>query len=154
MFVISSGIVNGKIDDKYGKRGKIENDMPVLSIPFEIKDAPKNTKCYAIVFDDPDAQSVCGFTWIHWMIVNLKKDFLSEGESKTCQALIQGKNSWGYDCYGGPVPPNAPHKYVLNVYALNKELPLEEGFSYEELQSYLIKENILDSCRLSGWYDN
>ena len=154
MFVISSGIKNGKIEDKYGKQGKIENDMPILSLPFEIKEATKSTRCFAVVFDDPDAQAVCGFTWIHWLIANLRIETVEEGSSQTSSELIQGKNSWGYDCYGGPAPPNAPHKYILRVYALNKELPLRKGFSFNELKNYLTKEYIIDSCQLSGWYDN
>ena len=53
MKVTSKGIIDGKILDKYGSKGQdFVVDMPSLSIPFSIEDAPEGTKSFAVVFDD------------------------------------------------------------------------------------------------------
>ena len=46
MIVTSTGIVNGIIEDKYGKHGSQfnENGMPTYSLPLKIEDAPEGTK--------------------------------------------------------------------------------------------------------------
>ena len=61
MKVISHGIINGIIEDKYGKRGTLnENGMPIYSLPFEILDAPQGTKSFALLLEDKDAFPVSG----------------------------------------------------------------------------------------------
>ena len=62
MKVTSSAIENGHYADKYGKRGSqfSPNGMPTYSIPFEITDAPADTKSFAVVLEDKDAISAAG----------------------------------------------------------------------------------------------
>ena len=57
MVVTSKGIVNGVIEDKYGKHGKHfnENGMPTYSLPLKIEDAPEGTKSFAVVLEDKQA---------------------------------------------------------------------------------------------------
>ena len=57
MVVTSKGIVNGVIEDKYGKHGSHfnENGMPTYSLPLKIEDAPEGTKSFAVVLEDKDA---------------------------------------------------------------------------------------------------
>ena len=68
MKVVSDGIQNGKILDKYGKRGAQKNKAGIAtcSLPFTILDAPQGTKSFAIVLEDKDALPVTkgfpGFT--------------------------------------------------------------------------------------------
>lgn len=38
-----------------------------------------------------------------------------------------------YDGYLGPYPPDKDHVYTLTVYALDEDLPLNEGFYLNEL---------------------
>ena len=84
MKVTSKGIVEGKILDKYGKRGSQQKfGMPTLSLPIKIESAPKDTKSFAIIFDDPDSVPVCGYIWNHWLVANLQKTELKEDESQT-----------------------------------------------------------------------
>ena len=153
MKVLSSGIVNGTIKDDYGKFGEhFIQDMPSFSIPFEIMDEPKNTVSFAVILDDKDAIPVCGFDWIHWLIANLKKNTLIAGESSNINAeFIQGNNSWNQPLYGGMAPPDKEHIYDLTVYALDTELDLSSGFSYEELLKKM-EGHILDSFCLKGKY--
>ena len=154
MRVQSLGIVDGVILDKYGKRGDRDSKtrMPTLSFPLDILDAPVDTMSYAIVFDDPDSVPVCGFTWIHWLAITTNSS-LKENASMDDATLVQGKNSWGVNLYGGMAPPDRPHTYVVTVYALDCKLELDNGFTLDELYSSM-KDHILDKCVLKGLYDN
>lgn len=154
MKISSNGIVNGKILDKYGKRGTEQLfGMPTLSLPIKIEDAPKGTQSFVIVFDDPDSVPVCNFVWIHWLVANLHRTTLEENASETCFDFVQGKNSWHDNSYGGPCPPDRPHKYRLTVYALKSDLNLRGDFSKALLEQEM-EGKILDSATIYGIYDN
>lgn len=154
MKVTSEGIVNNIILDKYGKRGtKQRFGMPTLSLPIKISDAPAQTKSFAIIFDDPDSVKVCGKVWIHWLVANLTKPELKENESETCYDIVQGKNSWNDNSYGGPCPPDRPHNYRLRVFALNSLLNLRGDFSLEQLEKEM-ENKIIDQEEIYGIYNN
>ena len=167
MKITSTGIINGIIEDKYGKRGESFNEhgMPTYSLPLAIEDAPKNTISYALVLEDKDAFPVSGgFSWIHWTAANITKTELLENESQTATDFVQGLNSWtsmqgGNQSpelsrfYGGMAPPNAPHMYELHVYALDTLLDLENGFYMNDLYRKM-DGHILTQYTLKGEYDN
>jgi len=154
MYIESSAIKNNILDDKYGKRGKQKKfGMPTLSFPLKIFNYPKGTVSFAIIFDDPDSVKVCGKIWIHWLVANLQKDYLDEDDSLNNFNIIQGKNSWNENCYGGPCPPERPHNYRLRVYALSSKLNLRGDFSIEQLEQEMNKK-ILDQCELFALYNN
>ncbi|GAB6168082.1 YbhB/YbcL family Raf kinase inhibitor-like protein [Clostridium carnis] len=132
MKVTSSGIVDGIINDKYGKRGIVnDHGIPTCSIPLKIEDAPENTVSYAIVIEDKDAIPVSGgFSWIHWIVANITRGELKENESQLSFDFVQGVNSWisiqGGEkdkeiCtyYGGMAPLDSPHIYEIHVYAID-----------------------------------
>ena len=62
MIVTSHGIVDGVIEDKYGKRGSQHNThgMPTYSLPLKIENAPSGTVSFAIFLEDKDAFPVSG----------------------------------------------------------------------------------------------
>lgn len=155
MRVESSGIKKGIIEDKYGKFGQhFLKGMPTYSLPFKIEDSPDKTVSFAVVLDDKDAVPVAGFVWIHWLIANLTRLTVEENESEHINTdFIQGNNSWNVPLYGGMAPPDQPHTYDLTVYAVDKMLPLEKGFTYKELKEAL-KGHILAEASLKGIYRN
>ncbi len=154
MQISSEGIINGVIEDKYGKRGNdFINNVPALSLPFSITDAPTETKSFVVVLKDDDAVPVAGFPWIHWLAANITDTSVPENASRSLPSFVQGVNSWNMPFYGGMMPPNAPHRYDLYVYALDKLLPLKDGFTYEELKKAM-RNNILAETKISGTYDN
>lgn len=167
MRVVSEGIVNGVIADKYGKHGEHfnENGIPSCSLPFEILDAPENTRSFAIFLEDKDACPVSGgFSWVHWLAANITRSKIGENESRTATDFVQGVNSWisiqggGQSrelssFYGGMAPPNEPHVYELHVYALDAMLPLDNGFMLHELFRAM-EGHILDQYTLKGAYRN
>lgn len=160
MFISSTGIVNGVIKKDYGGRGSQfnENNVPTYSLPFKIEKAPENTVSFAFILEDKDAYPVVGFTWIHWLGANLKKDEVKENESQTATDFIQGANSWisiqgnqqseeQASYYGGMTPPDKPHTYELHVFALDKTLDLQKGFYlnelYQKMEGHILVESVL-----------
>ncbi len=166
MIVTSSGIINGLIDEKYGKHGKHFNEhgMATYSLPFKIENAPKETVSFAIMYEDKDAVPVCGFSWIHWTVANLTRTEVLENESQTATDFIQGCNSYislqgGKQSielasfYGGMAPPNEPHVYEMHVYALDCMLDLKNGFYMNEMYKKM-EGHVLASYTLKGTYNN
>lgn len=154
MEITSSGIENGRIEDKYGKRGDdFINNVPSLSLPLIIHNAPAETKSFALILKDEDAAPVVGYPWIHWLAANISEPQLAENASRRKPDFIQGVNSWNMPFYGGMTPPNAPHRYDLHIYALDRFLPLKNGFTQTELKESM-EGHVLDEAVLSGVYDN
>lgn len=167
MTVTSSGITNGEIQDKYGKRGTQfnENGMPSYSLPFKVENAPSGAVTFAIVLEDKDAFPVSGgFSWIHWTAANITRSELKENESVGAKDFVQGANSWMSvqggsqsrdlsSFYGGMAPPDAPHIYELHVYALDDKLDLKNGFDMNELYRKM-DGHILAEYTLKGRYKN
>ena len=166
MKVTSTGIVNGVIDDRFGKRGDQldKHGIPTRSLPLKIEEAPLGTVSYAVVMEDKDAVPVCGFSWVHWIAANIKKTELTENESLKATDFVQGTTSWfgvigevsgikrlEVSRYGGPTPPNAPHLYEIHVFALDSELHLEKGFFMNELY-HAMKGHVLEEYTLTGTY--
>lgn len=167
MKVTSTGIVNGVIDDKYGKYGTQFNEcgMPTYSLPLRIEDAPEGTVSFAIMLEDKDAFPVSGgFSWIHWTAANITRTEIKENESQSATDFVQGVNSsismqGGQQShelssfYGGMAPPNEPHVYELHVYALDTKLSLEPGFfmnvMYKQMDGHILAE-----YTLKGTYRN
>lgn len=167
MLVTSSAITNGYFADEYGKRTTEcnENGVPTRSIPFSITDAPEETKSFAIVLEDKDAYPVSGgFVWIHWLAANIERTDVLANESQTATDFVQGVNSWtsmqgGQQSaelstfYGGMCPPDAPHLYELQVYALDQVLALENGFLLNELY-HAMDGHILEHATLKALYSH
>ena len=164
MKVTSSGIIDGIIQDKYGKRGECNDlGMPICSLPISIKEAPEGTKSFAIVIEDKDAFPVSGgFAWIHWTAANITKTELKENESQTATDFVQGVNSWlslqggshpAESCsyYGGMAQPDSAHIYDIHVYALDKLLDLENGFHLNQLYRQM-RGHILEETTIIGEY--
>ena len=130
----------GKIPSKFTGDGK--NINPNL----KISDIPENTKSLVLIFYDPDAPMGI---WVHWLVWNIspKTSLISENSIPG----IQGKNSWGRNDYGGPMPPSGTHRYFFKLYALNTVLDLKEGLNKQELEK-AIQNNILDKVELIGLY--
>lgn len=165
MKIESKGIVNGMIEDRFGAKGEqfTPGGMPSYSLPFEIIRPPEDTKAFAVIFDDYDSVPACGFTWIHWLISDLKRTKIDENESATAEDLIQGVNS-GHSFvsklskeeatgYCGPAPPDGEHTYTLKVFALNRELGLKKGFMLNDLM-WAMDGCVIDHAEIKGRYSS
>ena len=163
--VVTSTAINSKgfLSDKYGYNDKTQLDtkgMPITSFPFEIKNAPKGTKSYAVFLEDKDAFPVSkGFSWVHWVAANITTTKVAENASKNKPNFVQGMNSWWsslggsrdakeVSCYGGPAPYDGKvHTYEMHVYALDKKLNLKNGFFFfflfKQMEGHILDEYTL-----------
>ncbi len=162
MRVSCPGIVDGEFAGRFGSGGTVfVNTMPGLSPPLEIADAPEGTVTFALVMDDYDAIPVCGFNWIHWTACDIRSTSIPEGASHNDPGFTEGCNSWCSALdeltveeatgYGGPAPPDRPHRYTLTVYALDTELGLERGFRLNELR-FAMEGHVLAQSTVIGTY--
>lgn len=154
MRVTSSGIKDDFWKNKYGKHGKDFIDgVPALSVPFAIHNPPAETVSYAVMLIDNDSVRSVGHPWIHWLVADLGYENVAENESRSDNAFVQGRNSWGFDYYGGMSPHDGTHKYDLHVYALDKKLDLNPGFDASELQDAM-HGHVLERATVSARYGN
>jgi Raf kinase inhibitor-like YbhB/YbcL family protein len=149
---------NGKIDNKqvfngFGCTGG--NVSPEL----EWRNAPKETKSFAVTVYDPDAPTGSG--WWHWIVFNIPPSVnklpADAGNTQlrlTPMGSIQSVTDYGRPGYGGPCPPpgDKPHRYIFTVFALKVDrLPLREESSGAMVGFYL-NQNALAKATLTARY--
>lgn len=114
-----------------------------LSPPLEW-DAVDGARAYALIVEDPDAPRERPF--VHWLAWNIPDDSagLPEAietvrEPVDIKGLRQGRNDRGEIGYFGPRPPagDAPHRYHLQLFALDRELELPAGADRDALLAAL-----------------
>jgi len=134
------------IPDRYTCDG--ENSSP----PVQWRGAPKSTKSFALVCDDPDAP---GGTWVHWVVFNIPSAVtdLRDGDSARLPAeAVQGMNDFNREGWGGPCPPaGPPHRYIFTLYALNTELNLKAGATKKNVVTAM-EGHLVGEGRLTGVY--
>jgi len=131
----------------YGFIGK--NVNPQLDI-YEI---PDGAKSLVLIVDDPDAQRVVGYTWVHWVVFNIPVNGDKVVIKEDSIPGVPGESTYKKPSYGGPSPPKGTgiHNYHFKVYALNKLLPLQEGASLKNI-THSMKEHIVEKAELMGMY--
>ena len=121
-FTLSSHDLQGqltKVQEFNGFGCNGQNVSPQLSW----RDAPKETKSFAITMYDPDAPTGSG--WWHWVVVNIPATVHTLDTGASPKAMPKGAveivNDYGVSAFGGPCPPKGdkPHRYVFTVYALD-----------------------------------
>ena len=129
-----------------------------ISPPLEWRDPPEGTRQLALICDDPDAP---GGTWVHWVVYGLPPTVtgLPQGQSGQplapgVEGVLEGRNSFGTLCYGGPAPPqgHGPHHYHFKLYALEHPARLTAGATRRDLLVAL-EDEILGCAELVGVYE-
>ena len=153
MTLSSSSISSGKIDKAHACQNHGGNNK---SIPIDIKGIPAGTSHLAIIMDDPDAQSVAGYTWVHWNVfnINVSSDVFSLATGQKPAGDI-GKNDGSSRGYGGMCPPNGKHTYRVAVFALKEKVDVKiSGFSAKtytiEAFEKKFKNSIIEKTVLNG----
>lgn len=124
-----------------------------ISPPLSWSGAPKETKTYALIMDDPDAP---GGVFTHWVIFNMPASETSLLEdvpkSRTlASGAVQGRNDFGRNGYGGPCPPSGTHRYRFHLYALDTQLDLSPTATKHDVLR-AIKGHVLAEGELTGLY--
>lgn len=113
-----------------------------------IAGVPDGTVTLALIVDDPDAP---GGTWDHWVLWNIDPQTKIIKENSVPAGAIAGTNSAGKLEFHGPCPPSGTHRYFFKLYALNKELDLEEGATKEQLEKSMAGY-IIEKAEVMGKY--
>jgi Raf kinase inhibitor-like YbhB/YbcL family protein len=137
----------------FGCTGK--NISPALNW----KNAPKNTKSFALTVYDPDAPTGSG--WWHWVMYNIpaNTDSLAANAGNPDLQLaptgsIQGATDFGAKGYGGPCPPmgDKPHRYIFTLHALKTDkLDIPAGAT-AALVGFYVYQNTIAKTTLTGLY--
>jgi len=122
-----------------------------VSPPLAWVGVPEGTKELALICDDPDAPGPK--PWVHAVVHSIPAGCSALGEDDTGGGLY-GRNSWGRDEYGGPMPPQGDgvHHYHFALYALDAKLALSPGATKEKLLAAM-KGHILATAKLIGTYE-
>lgn len=130
-----------------------------ISPPLKWEGAPANTKSLALICDDPDAMSVAGKVWVHWVIWNIPATATGLPENVEKKEIVlggarQGMNSWPRLGYNGPMPPpgHGVHHYHFKLYALDTVLDLPPRATKSQLEAAM-KGHILAETELVGTYE-
>ncbi len=140
---------NGKIPQKYTCDG--DNISP----PLRISDAPEETRTFVLIMDDPDVPAKVRpeRMWDHWVVFNIPADTKVIPEDSS--PGMKGKGSYPTTDYGGPCPPPqyepTEHRYFFKLYALDINLPLQEGATKKEVEAAM-DGHVLAKAELIGRY--
>ena len=95
-----------------------------ISIPINISNVPENAKSIVLIMDDPDAMSLAGKIWVHWVLFDIPTDVNELPAMKDGKIGIgkSGQNSNYKENYDGPCPPHGMHIYNIKAYSLNIEI--------------------------------
>jgi Raf kinase inhibitor-like YbhB/YbcL family protein len=115
--------------------------------PLSWSGVPQDTQSIAVVAEDPDAPTPEPF--VHWLVYNLPPN----AKSLPSSTGLEGKNSKLTTGWTGMAPPkgDSPHRYVFQVFALDKMLPLQTGAGRTALFEAMTG-HVLARGRLIGTY--
>ena len=86
------------------------------------KNAPKETKSFAITMYDKDAPTGSG--WWHWVVFNIPNtthEIKSNASHHLAKGIIESVTDFGSNGFGGACPPkgDGAHSYETTIYALD-----------------------------------
>ncbi len=119
-----------------------------MSPPLSFEDVPEEARSLTLVVDDPDAPAG---TFTHWVLWNINPDVEEIEEGEVPPGARQGVNSSGGTGYTPPCPLSGVHRYIFNLYALDKTLDLPSSSSKEELEEEM-GGSIIAQTSLTGLY--
>lgn len=134
---------DGKVPEKYGYTRQNVNP------PLRIKNIPEEAGSLVLIVDDPDAVEPAGKIWDHWVMFNIDPDITEIKEDRS--PGIEGRDDYGEIGYGGPNPPDREHTYIFRIYALDRQLDLDEGASCGEVEAAM-RDHVLEKDTLDGRY--
>jgi hypothetical protein len=125
-------------------------DHDNLSPALAWSGVPQGAVELAVLCEDPDAP---GGSFTHWVLAGLQPTVTGLAEGESPAAAVEGRNDFGQEGYGGPLPPvgHGRHRYVFWVFAASAPLGLVAGASADDLRRALAGKE-LASGTLVGTY--
>ena len=116
--------------------------------PLNILHTPTGTQSFALIMHDPDAVSG---DFLHWLIWDIPPSTENISVNSVPVGAMQGYNGSDKIGYAGPCPPagSGTHRYIFELYALDKMLDLRRDTSWQDLESAM-KDHVLDKSTLTG----
>ncbi len=115
---------------------------------LEISNVPEKTKSLVLIFDDIDA---VGGPWNHWLVWNISPDTETIGFRSIPKGARVGMNDFGEFGYSGPCPPSGEHRYMFQIYALDKDVSLQSSASRGQLEAEM-ENHVIAKTGLMGRY--
>jgi Raf kinase inhibitor-like YbhB/YbcL family protein len=133
------------IPKRYASEPEGQNARP----DFRWSPAPSGTAELVVVVDDPDAPRER--PWVHWVAWGI--DPSATGVMGSSKDLVEGRNDFGKDGWGGPLPPKGdrPHRYHVRVYAVGRPIGLEPGATKDDVLKAMLGHVLADG-ELVGTY--
>ena len=135
----------GSIPEEYGYEERNVNP------PLEIEGVPPTAESLALIVDDPDAVDPAGKVWDHWVVWNVDPDDQQVPEDWDVDDAVEGRNDYGEREYGGPNPPDGEHTYRFELYALDRQLDIDEETNADTLRDTM-DDFVLAEATLEGTY--
>jgi len=118
--------------------------------PLAWSGAPKATRAFAVMVEDPDAPMATPF--VHWVMWNVPATAHGLPEGRAPEGAVEGKMGAGRPGYFGPRPPaGPPHHYHFEVFALDKPLTLDASADAKALETAMAG-HVLASGELVATY--
>ena len=126
-----------------------------INPPLEFSEVSLKAKSLALLMYDPDIPESAKQTmnikvWDHWVVFNIPHDVRTI-EENTAPIGVYGRNTGGRNEYTPPCPPYGVHRYIFDLYALDKTLSLPVGVSRQDVLDAMAG-HILDQAELIGVY--
>jgi len=150
--VASPAFADGqRIPERYSRNGGN------VSPPLEWHDAPRNTRSFAVIVEDPDAPKG---TFRHWAVYNVPPAYQGLGEDSGAGSskspLEMAVNDFGNRSYDGPQPPHGHgvHHYHFRLLALDvPELRLPARASVKEVMD-AARPHVIGEAETVGTYQS
>ena len=140
-----------RIPERYSRNGGN------VSPPLEWHDAPRNTRSFAVIVEDPDAPRG---TFRHWAVYNVPPAYQGLGEDSGAHSsgttLEMAVNDFGNRSYDGPQPPHGHgvHHYHFRLLALDvPELRLPARASVKEVMD-AAQPHVIGEAETVGTYES
>ena len=133
---------NGSIPAKY------TCDGPGGNPPLQISGVPAGSRGLALIVYDPDVpKSIkADGRYSHWVLWNL-----APGTSAIEEHRSGGISENGRAGYIPPCPPNGEHRYIFQLFALDKGLEAEKIYLEQDLRR-VMQGHIVEQTELVGRY--
>ncbi|XVQ08957.1 YbhB/YbcL family Raf kinase inhibitor-like protein [Spirillospora sp. CA-255316] len=115
--------------------------------PLRWSGTPAGTRSFAIVMDDPDADTGA---YVHWVIGGIDGTVQQLVEGARLPKTVEGLNTSEKVGYAPPCPPKGKERrYRFTIYALDTEVPFRSGASLKESLG-AIAEHTVGRGRMTG----
>jgi Raf kinase inhibitor-like YbhB/YbcL family protein len=142
--VRSEDLADGRVPIEFTCDG--DNAVPTLSW----SEGPRGTASFVVIAHDPDSPRG---NFVHWLVWNIPGDRRAITAADD-GSFEQGINDFGVVGWGGPCPPleGAAHRYVFRVYALDRELEIDDDSHRDDLLAAM-RGHILAQGELIASYE-